>query len=132
MEKSDLKVKVFSTLKEHLSKEEFNRIHSISIGDSDADKRAKLLLRAEEQKAENLRKEQKLLVEKEQLKIEGYIEQLAKDNVKDLAKYLKVDAIAINAFTLNIAMQYRQKGQLTAKQKQAVLRDNVLAAVQYV
>ena len=125
MESNELKLKVMDILHKQLPAEEFNRV-CISIGESNAMKEAKTLLKVEQIKANNLEKQKALLQEQERKTMTDYVEARSKELLDKLADYLSVKGVVMNPFTLNVALHLDNKDSLTPKQKQSVLRDNVI------
>lgn len=126
MEKTKLRTKAMNILQEHLAEEEFARIQSVMIGDSEALKIAKL----EHDRAEKELQTASLQATVEKNKLNELTAEDIKNNadriLAELAEYLDVEQVVHNPFTVSVAMAYDQKGTITQKQKAGVLNYNCI------
>lgn len=133
MEKMELKNKAMNILSRELSEEEFARVTSIAVGDSDAMKEISLSIKAEEVKQKTLHMEATILAEQKRLnsrELDKSVLELANERAGDilgaLSVYLKVKALANNPTSLSIAMWYDEHGRITPKQKEVLLKYSVV------
>jgi len=119
MNNQEFKFKVLGILKANLSSDEFSRVKSITVEDSQSFKEAKAILKAKELEAkiaeDNYRSKADSMTK-------AYIKELVSGMVKDLANYCGVDKVVVVPTTVSIAQYLQEQGKITPRQKETVIK----------